>query len=247
MASAASGGAVSRAPLVPSFRDTHLNDWAVLFTSPCSFLSMATPTPFELTLPLPDADSFPYRTPMQAFQHYKARLFQDEHSAARLLVADDPSTALRLGRAVTRFDAAVWREQCVEAAYVVQLAKFEQHPQYAEALLATQSRLLVHCAHHSRWGVDWRADAKAAPRRWAAGAENVLGEVLMRVRSELQSRQKTAAEQVADMAGLGRDKKGRHGRNWVREAHAQESEYFYAEEDIAQAERRRELMRNEMR
>ena len=76
-----------------------------------------------------------------------------------------------------------WEEVKNGVMYEIVLAKFTQHPELAEKLLATGEKVLVegNTWHDVYWGVDTRTGE----------GENHLGKILMRVRTELATQSET--------------------------------------------------------
>lgn len=118
----------------------------------------------------------------------KALLSGDSEVAERIVLASDPRTAKALGRQVRGFDEQLWAEQRFGIVVAGNLAKFGQHPQLGQFLLATGDRVLVEASPRDRvWGIGLAADDEraASPRTWQG--LNLLGFALMEVRHRLQA------------------------------------------------------------
>ena len=123
-------------------------------------------------------------------EHYmmaeKARLFRDEAALARILAAATPEAAKKLGRTVRRFDEQRWAAQRFERVVAGNLAKFAQHQDLREFLVATQPQILVEASPVDRiWGIGLSRDDPRAERPQDWRGENLLGFALMVVRHEL--------------------------------------------------------------
>jgi ribA/ribD-fused uncharacterized protein len=123
-------------------------------------------------------------------EHYmmwrKAMLFADEQAAGQILAAPDPAGAKALGRKVRGFDKAAWEAHRFEFVAAGSVAKFGQHPDLREFLLATGERVLVEASPRDRvWGIGLSAghERAADPRQWRG--LNLLGFALMRARAAL--------------------------------------------------------------
>lgn len=123
-------------------------------------------------------------------EHYmmaeKARLFGDEATLARILVAPSPGAAKKLGREVRGFDPARWDAERFGIVVAGNRAKFSRHPELAAYLRSTAPRILVEASPQDRiWGIGLAEDDPAAqnPRLWRGS--NLLGFALMQVRREL--------------------------------------------------------------
>ena len=118
----------------------------------------------------------------------KALLSGDSEVAERIVLASDPRTAKALGLQVRGFDEQLWAEQRFGIVVAGNLAKFGQHPQLGQFLLATGDRVLVEASPRDRvWGIGLAADDEraASPRTWQG--LNLLGFALMEVRHRLQA------------------------------------------------------------
>ena len=116
----------------------------------------------------------------------KARLFGDEEMAERIVAAAHPGQAKALGRQVRGFDEQRWAEERSGLVVTGNLAKFGQHPDLREFLLATGNRVLVEASPLDRvWGIGLAADDPhaASPEHWPG--LNLLGFALMEVRQQL--------------------------------------------------------------
>jgi len=137
----------------------------------------------------------------QETMYAKAKLFGDTEIAGRILSErEHPGVIKELGRAIRNYDDSVWvskRHQTVQDAV---LGKFWQNPEMGEMLKTTGDKIIVEAHWNDKvWGVgfpEWTADDirgikksdtefDAGPDEWQG--ENLLGLVLMQVRSELSA------------------------------------------------------------
>jgi ribA/ribD-fused uncharacterized protein len=116
-----------------------------------------------------------YKTSEHAYQAEKAA---DAASKRKVRQADTPGKAKRLGRVVTM------RENWDNLKYNVMLeivrAKFKQHPDLAEKLIATGSATLI---EGNNWGDKLWGAVDGVGKNW-------LGKILMQVRYELYQQTK---------------------------------------------------------
>lgn len=142
-------------------------------------LSQWYPTAFTVDgLRFPTAEHF--------MMHSKAKLFHDEKTATDILDAPNPGAAKALGRAVRGFDQCVWESHRRAIVVAGNLAKFSQHPNLREFLVATGKRVLVEASPVDKvWGVGLTADPEHIenPLEWRG--LNLLGFALMDVRAQL--------------------------------------------------------------
>jgi ribA/ribD-fused uncharacterized protein len=124
-------------------------------------------------------------------EHYmmfrKAKLFNDELAAERILQAPNPTAVKALGRGVRGFQDATWQQHRLAIVVEGNHAKFSQSDALREFLLSTQQRVLVEASPVDRvWGVGLAADDPHAqnPLEWRG--LNLLGFALMEVRESLR-------------------------------------------------------------
>lgn len=118
----------------------------------------------------------------------KALLFGDHDVLKRIMDAAHPRDQKELGRAVRGFDPEVWNQHAMDIVYRGNIAKFSQDEDLRDHLLATGDKHLVEGAWYDRvWGVGiaWDDDRILDATNWQG--TNWLGEVLMRVRSQLRA------------------------------------------------------------
>lgn len=116
----------------------------------------------------------------------KARLFDHEDIAQKILSSPRPGAAKALGRQVSGFDQQVWNDHCYDIVLRGNLAKFSQHPELNAFLLGTAGRVLVEASPVDPvWGIGLAANDPRAtdPRQWPG--RNLLGFVLMEARATL--------------------------------------------------------------
>ncbi len=125
-------------------------------------------------------------------EHYmmcaKARLFNDQDAAARVLSAATPAEAKAIGRSVKNFDDEVWKANCVRIVEQGNFLKFSQNPELGNFLLSTGDKILVEASNRDPiWGIGHHEqDSRARhPLEWRG--LNLLGFALMATRSKLRS------------------------------------------------------------
>lgn len=123
-------------------------------------------------------------------EHYmmaeKARLFGDEHTAARIMASPHPAQVKKLGREVRDFDETKWKEHRFDIVAAGSYAKFSQNPSLKSHLLATGVRVLVEASPTDCvWGIGLAAtDPRARePKDWRG--LNLLGFALMHARAAI--------------------------------------------------------------
>lgn len=124
-------------------------------------------------------------------EHYmmseKAKLFGDDEMYQKILNCNHPRDAKEYGRQVKGFDKEKWEEKCKEIVFTGNYAKFTQHSNLKNALLATGNTLLVEASPQDPiWGIglDEHDAKKMDPSEWPG--LNYLGEVLTKVRDRIR-------------------------------------------------------------
>lgn len=127
-------------------------------------------------------------TAEQAMMYFKALLFEDIETAELILEATDPGRQKALGRRVKNFSDTVWDANKYEIVYRINLEKFRQNKGLRRKLFQTGQRKLVEASPvDTIWGIGLEASvAKVTPEALWPG-QNLLGEVLTRVREELRA------------------------------------------------------------
>jgi len=109
-------------------------------------------------------------------EHYfQAQKFEEEHEREVVRKAKSPMIAARLGRSRKRKLRPDWESVKVSVMTEAVRAKFTQHEELRALLLSTGAAILVeHTENDPYWGDGGDGSGK-----------NMLGQVLMRIRSEL--------------------------------------------------------------
>jgi ribA/ribD-fused uncharacterized protein len=128
-----------------------------------------------------------YKTAEHWMMAEKAKLFGDENTLEKIIQAETPDKAKRLGRLVEDFDSAIWDAHRYDIVVTGNYYKFSQHPQLRNFLFSTKDAVLVEASPvDSVWGIGLAATDPAAqnPLQWQG--LNLLGYALMEVRDKLK-------------------------------------------------------------
>jgi ribA/ribD-fused uncharacterized protein len=164
-------GAVS-----PQFGDIVETDDLFLFLH--SWPSMSYSTSFHV-----DAD---YNSGQQFLSAQKALLFGDIESHNLIMSTSNPYEQWRYGRAIQNFDQTKWDMVAETIAYRGYFARFSQNPYSHKLLLKTQDKIIAEAnPYDSIWGIGLDTKNKDCLdfNKWKG--RNILGKVIMRVRSDL--------------------------------------------------------------
>lgn len=127
----------------------------------------------------------------QGFMHSKAVLFGDHAIAEEILKTTSPMKIKQLGRQVRGFKEKTWKNARVDIMYQHCFAKFAQNEHLKEALMRTKDKAMVEASPSDAvWGIGLNEDKarRRAPETWRG--QNLLGQVLDRVREELREIQR---------------------------------------------------------
>jgi ribA/ribD-fused uncharacterized protein len=121
----------------------------------------------------------------QFMMHGKAVLFADSEVADKILAADHPREHKALGRKVRGFDDKVWKRERETIVMAGNRAKFSQNPELRELLLAAKGTLVEASPYDKIWGIGLAASDPRAQDRTQWKGQNLLGQILTRLRDEL--------------------------------------------------------------
>lgn len=116
----------------------------------------------------------------------KARLFNDDEILAKILVAEKPAVAKKLGREVKNFDVNVWKTEMRKIVANGSYLKFSQNPDLLTFLKTTGNKVLVEASPYDpHWGIGMGKDEAESitPDKWKG--TNWLGWCLMEARDRV--------------------------------------------------------------
>lgn len=134
-----------------------------------------------------EVDNVTYKTAEHWMMAKKAELFNDKEVLEKIIKANSPAEAKKLGREVKNYDDAVWLENRFEIVRQGNFYKFSQNKNLKEFLINTKDRVLVEASPVDPiWGIGMASDHKDVlnPEKWRG--PNLLGFALMEVRDELK-------------------------------------------------------------
>ena len=138
-------------------------------------------------------DSVTFSSMEQYMMYEKALLFQDQETAEKILQTDNVAEIKALGRSVKHFDDKIWIKVREEIVYKGVHEKFCQNPELAENLEKTGEEIIAECAVKDRiWGtgLSMKDENRLSIDQWRG--QNLLGEILMRVREDIRNQNKVA-------------------------------------------------------
>ena len=117
----------------------------------------------------------------------KAKRFGDEEIANKIIWTENPEIVKRLGRQVKGFNQAIW-DDCKEyLVFTGNYCNFSQDPHLSRRLLETHDSILVEASPYDKvWGAGLNANQvmRTEPKHYPG--QNLLGRILMNVRSHLK-------------------------------------------------------------
>lgn len=169
------------ANLPPKVTDTHVYFFGYEGPEPENCFQQWYPSPMQDPKSNPPAQ---FTTAEQYMMYQKALLMDDIVTATKILASATPAEAKALGREVKNFSQQKWDAECDRIVEEGNWLKFSQNKDCMQALLSTDSKVLVEASPTDRiWGVGFAPDE--AEGRDAEYGENKLGKALMRVRDRL--------------------------------------------------------------
>ena len=133
-------------------------------------------------------DGIKFNSTEQAFMYAKAKLFNDTTSMIAIVREKRPAQAKQLGRGVQGFDPVIWDKHKYQLMLDVNLCKYTQFENYRNYIINTGDKILVEA--NGKPDLIWSCGLYANdPRitdnsKWPG--ENLLGKVLMEIRSMLK-------------------------------------------------------------
>ena len=142
-------------------------------------------------------DDFEYLFVEQYMMAQKAKLFHDSERYTAILRSTQPWECKDLGKKVKPFDSNAWDAVKYDVVKTANKAKYEQNPDLMGKLLETGDAVLAEASPKDTiWGIglDAVTAAETDPSEWPG--QNLLGKILMELRSEFAAKKKSASETV---------------------------------------------------
>eukprot|EP00903_Cladosiphon_okamuranus_P012320 g11552.t1 len=164
----------------PPSQKLRVTDTMVLFWTPPCVFTQWEPASFKV-------DGVEYCCAEQYMMACKANVFGDNGTWGDIMRTNDPAQQKRLGREVAGYNHDVWSQYKVQFVLTGNYSKFTQNPDMCDQLLATGDKMLAEASPHDKvWGIGMDAfdpDVER-PERWRG--QNLLGKVLMYVRTKIR-------------------------------------------------------------
>ena len=132
-------------------------------------------------------DGMTYNCCEQFMMAQKALLFHDYYIYQLIMEATLPQEQKKLGRYIAAFDDTTWDEHKMNIVKTANKAKFTQNPELLEQLRATGDDVLAEAnPYDTIWGIGLKMNDPNAQDETAWPGQNLLGNILMQIRTELQ-------------------------------------------------------------
>lgn len=122
----------------------------------------------------------------QCLMYKKAMLFDDQHTADRILQTHDPAAVKSLGKSVSGFNKDIWIKNGPDCMFHAMTAKFSQNDKLKAFLKGTGKNLLVEASPNDKFwgsGVPLRSKDTFNKPKWTG--TNIAGKTLEHVRLNL--------------------------------------------------------------
>lgn len=131
-------------------------------------------------------DNITFTSTEQLFMYMKAKHFKDQDSMTKLSTPLHPRDAKQIGREVKNYKDDEWDK--VRYSYMLEANKLKyQNSYFKTSLLNTKDRLLIECNPKDFiWSCGLRFDDPKVLDKASWKGKNLLGEVLMEIRDQLQ-------------------------------------------------------------
>ena len=123
----------------------------------------------------------------QYMMYQKAICFKDDTIKKQIMETNDVALIKSLGRSVSNYDDNVWKIMREEVVFDASLAKFSQNNALKKQLIATKNAVLAECAVKDLiWGIGLSMNDPNRFDKTKWRGQNLLGNILMKVREELK-------------------------------------------------------------
>lgn len=144
-----------------------------------------------------DGELYMFNCSEQYMMAMKAHIFGDEDIKEEIMSINDPRKQKELGRKVKNFDNQVWLTKARDVVYNACFDKFYQNDKLFSILLSTEKKIIAEASSYDNlWGIGLSYNDHKIhwPNQWCG--KNWLGQVLMKVRSDLADGDNNCFEEI---------------------------------------------------
>ena len=134
-----------------------------------------------------DKDGIKYNCSEQYFMYHKCKIFDPKNNILlETIITEKSATKIKkYGRQVQNFNDKIWKEKKYNIMLEALRLKFNQNEIIKQKLIETKSKILYEASKNDRiWGIGYY-DKDAIKIDKSKFGENLLGNTLMEIRSEL--------------------------------------------------------------
>ena len=129
-----------------------------------------------------------YSTAEHWMMAHKALIFKDKNTFDKIIQAQSPNQAKKLGREISNYNDEIWNEKKFHVVTLGNIHKFNQHPKFAAYLLATENKILVEASPlDTIWGIGRSENSPNIENIYTWRGQNLLGFALMATRDFLKT------------------------------------------------------------
>jgi ribA/ribD-fused uncharacterized protein len=122
----------------------------------------------------------------QYMMYRKAKLFNDNEVAEKIMSTKNVREQKSLGREVKNFDLEIWNQNALDIVYRGNKAKFEQNAEYLNLLLSTKGKTIVEASPYDKvWGIGMTSENNDSENVLKWKGTNWLGIVLTELRQDI--------------------------------------------------------------
>ena len=118
----------------------------------------------------------------QYYTYCLAKFFRDETTAQKVMQTEDPYELVKMHKNVSNYDAHKWQPEADRTPYLANTAKYTQHMEARTTLLNTGKDEIGEASYSKRWGIGIPIQDRRALERRNWTGQNVMGNILMRIR-----------------------------------------------------------------
>ncbi|EGV43319.1 NADAR family protein [Bizionia argentinensis JUB59] len=133
-------------------------------------------------------DNLTFNSAEQYMMYGKAKLFNDNEIAEKIMMTKNVREQKSLGREVQNFDLKIWNQNALDIVYKGNRAKFEQNSEYLNLLLSTKGKTIAEASPYDAvWGIGLTSDNKDSGNSLKWKGTNWLGIVLTELRQDIMN------------------------------------------------------------
>ena len=139
-------------------------------------------------------DNTEYHSVEQYYQCQKAKEFDDDAAAGKIMKSRTPFQCFKYGQTIDNFDQAKWRSKCDAVMKKGLEAKFTSCEKLCNFLLSTDKKVIAECnGNDTYWSIGYFQNNPCSDDKSKWKGQNKLGYILMEVRDKLRTQRPSSA------------------------------------------------------